>query len=1122
MTRLTFSMNVIPSHPIERNETQAEAPKASSEVGKAAVDRQLTGMELKATLDAFDPGKPLSEQPTTERSLEFLLDKLLAKGIQAGGKMEEFRANPDLLKTYKSKEDEGNEDLAVELLKKAIAGNKAWWEAFTKAAEGRHKTYVETVQAIDKNEEPGWMETYGPYGKYLLLGVGAYSAYQLLFGKKSDTWGQALTRTVKNSALTVIGLGGFLNAEKIDDWALNWGLDMNWKTLAAFFSGGGFAVFDLAKKFPGFSETVELLNVNPHTLYNLKDKKIGDLKSQANALHKAGESILGSGLASISSVLGVDLAKQVGVDLRDKKTIAEEELILDFINLNQGRVSGDLDQLTVGAFLAQLETQGLFKPGVAKKLSETNDSPDDPGLKLPDMPASSEEEKAWFPNTVEAIWSEEFSPEAVFAGVIADGASLVGLEGGLYLIKEDRATLLSTPAVVTESFRDLAEMYSGEKSLSQGSFQILERQTEWVFNGGGKAVVEGTAIYRTIQGLKTTWNPVKLAGIATRGAWEGGKHSMRLLFTLSGEVPGRIALAGARQLSVDNLRALSYSAAEVMRMTAEGKQAVQHARAVWHANEFRRLSDLLNVMADGSVSIKGAKGALYRMFRDPEKLKQAMSYHAKEFFKTSEAFQKSKLGFTKQISEAAQFGPEEIVKQMVNVKEKMSRFFQLHPDYRMPLQPFTKILEVGKVVGGKLYEGAELALNKIGLGEYIGKIKAMDLPEGRLKELVAALTKSPEKIAAFKTAIGTKYELLKASLKLNGAKALPAAMVLHTFYSYRGAGEAEKADEAVHLAWNLGFLGADLKLAAGTSARYGKNPLVFLGLFGAQVLGNGYYDSNWKPHLDKYYPNRNEWLTKGWTGDVASLVSFEALLNAARYADSLDDTFGWDTSDETIYATTDPLEYLDRGGKALTPGTISQAWWSWHSPATENWKSPIQDIKFYDLAKLQKMAKQAADQKRAELDSLSPDDVIRRQVLEEEIKVIDGMADLGEPEKGIPPQWMLQKDLELAQEQEEVIQPIHDAFEAYVSAMIPKDGPAAFDKIIERIQKTGEFHIEGPQEQALWEVIFEKGFNMNGEEMRFPSFIGILVGFSKRKLQLQKLLEPFDRKRQEVMSKLVA
>lgn len=670
---------------VEIEPQEVEEQRKRAEFGAEIQEKKRTIENTVQLVENLDSEKSLSEQKEELASLEIVIEDLIFQALNKGEDITDIINSPLKLSPYVKEQKEGQAE-AINKIKELILGQgkgsqefKKRWVEICRSAEKEYlgiKSEKEKLEKGEGSKDTQWMSTSVRLG---LMAAGAFGAYKLWkwYKKKKET-GQKTKKAkiVAASIVTTIGVGAFIGPEKFGKWSAQYlGVSISKTAIGKFWEnikdgewGKAFESLSFKSENPGIIKAAEKLKIDKKLIIDIKDQNFGEFSDfRADAARQA---------VSFAGALTTALGLSKGpLSISDEvKKIKQEKKLITFIDNNGSKIEGNINDMTVGEILNELESKGVFG-APEKKKEESPDEGEEPGAE--------EGGKSSIDNFIDKIrgilpraatHAERFHNGEINAtdaaaeitkATIEEGGAVVVREGLTFLAKGGEVILLSSSSIIAGTFLDVATIFTSDKesNLSQTADVLLN-----YFERGGGWWIGAGAIYGGGAALYSGTNPFVGAGT---GALKGIRASYLL-------VPKVIEKGVKTRVWVKTKgTSINFSAKEYLAAKPEARLKMQRAKAAYHAEQYKYYDSIIQKAEPGGVD--SWKARAYKRLM-PGWAKTMRDFHGKEFYKTRTRFLKllnksSKATFTLEV-----FGKDKDPSIYNKMDTLMDKFLKTHPE----------------------------------------------------------------------------------------------------------------------------------------------------------------------------------------------------------------------------------------------------------------------------------------------------------------------------------------------------------------------------------------------------------------------------------------------------------
>ncbi len=1120
-------------------DTGTENPNKSSEVTdtgtqtlleetqrelREGVDSKLEEKERKdptvLALESIDSDKPLNEQKEVLINLDVVLNEVLLKALKAGEDPEVLRKSPLSIQKYAKS---STEKLALSkfdaLLKSQPEPAIAWWKEKFEEAEEQYADAVEEKENTEKDkpsDKTQWMSSTVKWGLIAAGAVGgAYFLYKWLKGEGAEKKASDL---VIGGALAALGVGTLLGSETLGKWAADYlDIDVSEEAIADLMSGKGVKSLNFSSREPGIKKAAKELNITERTLIDLKDVKWGDFSSLRTDLTRTGRSYIHSVLEAAG------MENMPGVSFDEDTALAREEVKLEsFIKRHEDKIDGDINKMSIGDILNQLEAKGVFgKP--SKKPKTTPD-----GAEETDGTEGSEEVEVGedlsrtptVAGVVEGLAKGELSWDEALASLKPaadeDEAALGIMDGVLFVAKGAVIVPLSSLGIVVSQAKDMYDWTSGNGSFGEAIWE--DDQIYWA--GAYATLYAGKAIYTGVKGGNLAFGQVLAQG--GKGAVQGVIDSY--LFIPKVVIKGlRIQTEASQLLNYSRLTAKEH----LPFLSPQERIHVLHEQTAYYGERYSHYQETLEVFESNKAMGK-VKSAIYEKWYGKEWLEKMMMKNAEEYLASRKAFFKemgisdTRLGSNVTLSsvkadkgiqgDLARSADEFLTAHPTSTLPKIAPYRVTNPKYATHAEATAAGLSKPRVSVDQVQRMERLGLNheRITL-----KLREYGFTQTDLETLLKELESKPDPKKWARDLEVVLFKIKNPRLYAGSVGLAKAAGIIGTIYMLYDFQESKDK-------WNTAGEDASMLASFALGARAGAavipHPIgkVVGGIVVGTVAsfgGQAAWDSYGKPTLQKYFPNRQEFFENdivSGAGTYFSMMTGGLFINNVIYAAN---NMGiGDGIDEEV----DPLAYLMETKFTADPTDITKVL------AGEKW-TILDDHYMHDLDDLKENGQEAledAQEERKELEAelkekeealpktteIDEEETIeiRIEEIKKEIEVLD--RNILRYESYIDGSWIDIKKMELIYTQTEMIVP---AFEKFKELVIDKYGPEAevpFTRLMERMQQ-GREGVKGDDEMTIWQYLCDQSVELGeGEEkLSFADFASFTIATYQNAQFLEKV-----------------
>lgn len=1114
-----------PADPLESAREQTE--RELREGVDARLDEQEKKDPILAGIESIDANKPISEQLEKMGDLEVVLDELVLLALKGGEKKEDLLKSPLTLQGYaKNKTALAATAKFGELLSAQSTEALTWWKANLEKGAEQYDDAVDAKEKTEKGEKPEGTEWMSPTVKWGLIAAGAAgAAYFLYKWFKGEGQSKKTSDVVIGGALATLGIGTLLGSETLGKWAADYlNLDVSADAVSDLLSGKGLSSILFSSREPGIKKAAKKLDITERTLIDLKDVKWGDFSSFRTDVARTGRSYMGAVLESAG------MSNIPGVSIDDDSDTAREEIKLEsFIKRHQDKIKGDIDKMSIGEILNQLEAAGVFgKPEHADDKKD-EDKTDDDSDKAPGEEGSPEvsSDLSSMP-TVSGVISSIVSGEMDWDEGLAklkpavdeDGGAIGIVDGVLFVGKGLLIVPLSSIEIVVEQVKDMYDWTTGNGSFGEAIWS--NNQIAWA--GTYAAAYAAKAVYTGVKGGNLGVMPV--LGEAMKGGLQGVIDSY--LFIPKTVIRGlKWKIEGGQLVDFARLTAKEH----LPFMSPAERVHVLHEQASYYGERYKYYHEKLEVFDREKMSGK-IKSRIYDKVYGKEWLEKMMQKYAERFLDSRKAFLKE-TGVADSLGADVNLASVKAGKDIQGrLAEAAEKFVTENPKSALPEVPAYRVtapkyathaeatakgaLELGE---GRVTAELGTRMEALGLkGDRITlKLREYGMTKTHLEELCTEL----ERIGGGDPALAQKaardlevvlFQIKNPTLFKNLSKLGKAAGIIGTLYMLYDFQESEdKWNTIGEDASMLGsfYLGARLT-AAAIPHPIGK---VVGGLIGGTVAsfgGQAAWNSVGKPFLQKNFPNRQDFFENSivsGTGTVLSLMTGGVLINDIIFAaDAMGIGDGVDEETNPIAYLTDSkyighYDFMDdvlAGEKLIAMGEhrmhdLSELR-SNGKEALEGAQSEIKDLQ-EELTELE------AEELTADGIERKEDITIRKDEIIKEIEVLQRASIRFE--SYTDDSWVDVKQMELIYMQTEMINPAFEKFQTVVEKKFGAEGLEAFARLMGRMQE-GREGVKGDYEMQVWQYLCDQSVELGeGESLPFADFATFTVSIYQSAKQLE-------------------
>ncbi len=1014
------------------------------------------------------------------------------------------------------------------------------WESLVERSDEALKRAQNDKDKLEQGDGKKWST-----GKIImtaaLIAGGAYAGYKLVdwIIKKTSSEKQPQEEGFFKKHLNkILGIGGALSAvmigaclidpKKINKWVSdNLGINLTKESFMDFFSHIMKGEWEEAFKAlsssievtnPLIAESAAVIGMDPKTLLIFKDKKYKRLVGITGDLQRGLETVV-TGLLEDYEIPMVFSGKQKAKCLEDTKKLAG---FLDDHEKDIAEIKPP--PKTVEDVLAGLKRMGkLGTP--AEKAPPQQEAPaeqlEDGKLDERIFPSASAAIERWQANGGEISETPELAAE-IMQGTIEDGGAVIIRDGVVLLFKAGAAVVLTSVAVVVETFQEIAKaIFTDEES------DIVE--TYW--DSGGKYSVyaglagggaKGVAHYMTthnILGSIKTGGRVVIRGIA--GPAEVLRISAHTGLDMYREgtdwyYKGRKLTASSEVLKIKWAHTRARFHAQIFRryLTAlysnnyEGNFLLKHIKKNYKTFYEGRLRAVLQTQAEHFIDafkdyyhltdppsierkIPSVEDLMqYNQREDVRKLvNEFLDGHAKPEYITEGTIRSRAERMAKEAGKGksawrefeaqAKAALEEDVAKMNSAVETAAK-----PSVTEPGAAPTEGASPPPKLSAKITE----RLRKLGISdELIAKMQErFRLTKTQVSDLIKDLGKKADsklKISKLTEVLKdpkyAKYTPVIKKALAGGLGFLTVIMIAHGYENTQ-----DKAGYLVKTGAEFGAFWAGAKATEMTVGKvvpgWAKIPVDFLGGLACAAGAGFVWNSTGGYMLDKYCPDRDvkfaestfgqkldsEIATLGW---ISLMDPGEWVLEQVGLQGGVDED-------------TDPIAYLQDTVRMMRP--FDESGWR---------KRPIKDMPTHTISQLEEEALKTMKDVKEDLADLQKDlkearkdnDEDEIAELEEKIaKKEEAIAKLTSLATG---QWVKETMARLALNEELFLTPAQAEFRRIADAKF-KGGGEKFDQIMTALEQ-GQEKITDEGANQVWKYLVGKSAKINDAEISFRDFI---------------------------------
>lgn len=1100
-----------PVDPLESAREQTE--RELREGVDARLDQQEKKDPILAGIESIDTSKAISEQVEGLANLEVVLDELILLALKAGETREVLAKSPLTLQGY-AKNDIASVAIKKfgELLTAQPAAALAWWAKNLEEGSQHYADSVEEKEKTEKGEKSDKTEWMSPTLKWGLVAAGAAGAAYFLYkwfkeeGEKKET-----SNLVIGGALATIGIGTLLGANTLGKWAADYlNLDVSADAVKDLLSGKGLNSILFSSREPGIKKAAKKLDITERTLIDLKDVKWSDFSGLRPDLVRSGKSYIGAILEQAG------MSEVPGMTMDDDAEIAREEVKLEsFIKRHQDKIKGDINKMSIGEILNQLEAAGVFgtPEHPDKKKDEEASAEGTPEISddLSSMPTVAGVIQSIV--TGEMDWDEGLA--ALQPAADEDGAGLGIIDGVLFLGKGALIVPLSSLEVVVEQAKDMYDFTTGEGTLGEAVW--ADNQIYWAVGYAG--FYGGAAVIKGVRTGNLGVGPV--LGEAMKGGFKGIIDSYlfipnTIIRGLKWKTEGGQLMNFARLTSKEHLPFLS---------PAE-KIHVLHEQASYYGERYNYYHKKLEAFESSEVA-GWTKSKIYEKMYGKAWLEKMMERYAEKFLKSRKVFLEG-MGAADTLGADVTLSSVKADKGMQGrLAEAAKNFVTENPRTGLPELPAYRVTNPKYATHAEATRaGVHLERNiprdlisrmeALGLkGDRITlKLREYGMTKADLQTLCTELERMPNPQQAAKDLEMVLWKIKHPRLFRVGGTLGKAAGIIGAIYMLYDFQESK--DKWNTLGEDVSMLGT-FALGARVTAAAIPHPIgkVVGGIAGGTLAsfgGMAAWNSYGKPYLQKHFPNRQDFYKNSFvsgTGTVLSMMTGGVLINDIIFAaDAMGIGDGVDEETDPIAYLTDSkyighYDFIDdvfAGEKIMAMGEhrmhdLSELR-SNGQEALEGAQSEIKDLQ-EEFTELESEELTADDLERKEDITIRKDEILKEiEVLERASIRFQSYTD---------DSWVVVKQMELIYIQTEMINPAFEKFQTVVAKKFGAEGLEAFARLMGRMQE-GREGVKGDYEMQVWQYLCDQSVELGeGESLPFADFATFTVSIYQSAKRLEEI-----------------